>query len=573
MANYVSFTPTTIIGKAMFNFDAMGGTDFMLSGTVAVSVSDAFTSAQYLAFPSSISPNTYTSLSSGKGGWTTAQLANIDAITHAYSQFINLGFSPVSNYSGYTPANVGNSSDINISLIHRTDLPYSGISALNTDASFLYAGSRGDVVLNVDGFGSTGLSNDSSLTTTSFGGHTLMHEIGHSLGLSHPHSAIINGIPTLTSDYSATTSVGFDKLGFHISSPAGMNKEYFTIMSYDDEKPASGPDTFAQTPMILDVIALQGAYGEGSGTSGNANDVITPGASTGVTSFRTYFDTGGTDTIDLSNYAQGAYLHMGTTIAGATHLVGVSMSAGDFDTMANLAGDPSSLRWFYGEFENATGSPGADRVIGNRLNNVINGGNGNDFLVGDAGNDTLDGGGGVDIAAYAGNRSAFTMIHNSDGSYALKDNTGSEGTDTLTNIERLQFADKKIAIDLSPAGSAGKTAELIVAAFGAAALANTQYAAIGLRLFDGGYSLQQVARMCIDSGQISAPDDTSFVTAVWLNVVGSPIDPANLVYFTGRLQGIEPMSQAALLELAATCPTNQDHIGLIGLASTGIEYA
>ena len=61
-----------------------------------------------------------------------------------------------------------------------------------------------------------------------------MHEMGHSLGLSHPHSSITNGVPTITADFAATASVGFEKLGFQIHTPLDMNKEYFSIMSYDD---------------------------------------------------------------------------------------------------------------------------------------------------------------------------------------------------------------------------------------------------------------------------------------------------------------------------------------------------
>ena len=42
-AAYVPFTPTRLIEKAMFNFDAFGIADYKLTGTVGVSVSDAFT--------------------------------------------------------------------------------------------------------------------------------------------------------------------------------------------------------------------------------------------------------------------------------------------------------------------------------------------------------------------------------------------------------------------------------------------------------------------------------------------------------------------------------------------------
>src|SRR5258706_6184790 len=99
---------------------------------------------------------------------------------------------------------------------------------------------------------------------------------GHSVGLAHPHSSLHQGVPTITADYAATTTVGFDKLGFHINSALDMNKEYFSVMSYDDQTPAGG-DTYAQTPMILDVIALQSAYGEGADSSGPGNDALTQG--------------------------------------------------------------------------------------------------------------------------------------------------------------------------------------------------------------------------------------------------------------------------------------------------------
>ena len=329
MATTEQFTPTGTIAKALFNFDAFGIADYRLTGAINVSVSDAFTLGQYLHGYPVLSNQIYTSLASGNGNWNAGQLANINTITGAYANFANLNIATVVNYSGYSPAQVGVTSDINISLIYRTDLDFSGRAALGTDSDFGYAGSRGDIVLNVDGFGANGLANDFSLGSSTFGFHALMHEIGHSLGLSHPHESYVNGVATLTTDFAATAGTGFDKLGFHINSAADMNREYFTIMSYDDQLAGSGIDTFAQTPMILDVIALQAVYGEGRGSSGSGNDIVTPGGGGGVNAYRTYFDTGGNDTIGLDNYATGAMLHMGTTIEGASHLMGVSMSRSD----------------------------------------------------------------------------------------------------------------------------------------------------------------------------------------------------------------------------------------------------
>ncbi len=396
MAVTEQFTPTGTIARALFNFDAFGIANYRLTGTINVSVSDAFTIGQYLQGYPVMSNQIHTSLSSGNGNWNAGQLSNINTITGAYANFANLNFSTVLNYSGFTPAQVGASSDINISLIYRTDLAFAGRSALGTDSDFGYTGSRGDIVLNVNGFGADGLANDYSLGASTFGFHALMHEIGHSLGLSHPHQTFVNSVATLTADFAATANTGFDKLGFHIGSAADMNREYFTIMSYDDQLAGSGNDTFAQTPMILDVIALQAVYGEGRGSSGAGDDTIIPGGGGGVNAYRTYFDSGGSDTIALDNYGAGAMLRMGTTIEGAAHLTGVSMSRADADLMA-AGGAPLSLRWFYGEFENASGSAGPDDITDNALANSIAGGLGDDIInASGGGNDSLDGGGGND---------------------------------------------------------------------------------------------------------------------------------------------------------------------------------
>ena len=130
MATYIPYTPANLITKALFNFDAFGGDNFKLAGLVNVSVSDSFTFAQLVASFPALSEDIYTSLSSGNGNWTAAQLANVNLITGTYSAFINLKFSPVVNRSGFTPEKVGNLSDINISLIYRRDASFAGVSAL-----------------------------------------------------------------------------------------------------------------------------------------------------------------------------------------------------------------------------------------------------------------------------------------------------------------------------------------------------------------------------------------------------------------------------------------------------------
>jgi serralysin len=69
---------------------------------------------------------------------------------------------------------------------------------------------------------------------------------------------------------------------------------------------------------------------------------------------------------------------------------------------------------------------------------------GNDTLDGGAGNDTIDGGSGIDTAVYSQNKSNYTISKNGS-TYTISSVT--DGTDTLSNIEYLQFADETVAID------------------------------------------------------------------------------------------------------------------------------
>ncbi|PSJ16191.1 DUF4214 domain-containing protein [Nitrosomonas supralitoralis] len=587
MATDISYTPDSVIAKAMFNFDAFGVANYLLEGTIRVSVSDDFSftdslSPEYSRFNSIL----YTD-GSNEVTWTTRMQSNIQTILQTYSQFANTTFQWEGDYDSFAssidttpnPEDVGRAdvSDININWIYRSDVNFAGISGGSSDNFlFNYTGGANDIFLNAY---APKFNGDLTLDLNTRARQTLMHELGHSLGLSHPHSAydVSTGTPTITADYSATKDLGFSQLGFRTNSAEDMYKEYFTIMSYDDQHslvPGSNVVFQAYTPMILDVIALQQAYGEGSGTSGSGNDTITAG----VAGYRTYFDTGGIDTVDLSEYTGGAYFNMGVSIIGAAHLVGVSVSIFDAQNAISLGKDPSNLRWFYGEYEKAFGSAAADHVIGNSLDNVIDGEDGNDVLAGGGGNDSLNGGGGddningqggIDTAIYINNRSAFTITHNIDRSITIRDNISREGTDTLNGIERISFSDEHLALDVD--GNAGIAARTLGAVFGVNSIANKGYVGIGLGLLDGGMSYSSLMEFAINTKLGVSVSNNDIVNLLYTNVMGSAPSISDLNYYVGLLRD-GTYTEAGLGILAADSTINASNINLIGLATTGLEF-
>ena len=88
-------------------------------------------------------------------------------------------------------------------------------------------------------------------------------------------------------------------------------------------------------------------------------------------------------------------------------------------------------------FEGLKGSLRADILIGDAKDNTLEGGSGNDII---------DGGAGTDTAIFFGQAKDYTWTLNANGTWTVR---GLEGTDTLLNVEKLQFTDKTVTLSPS----------------------------------------------------------------------------------------------------------------------------
>lgn len=216
-----------------------------------------------------------------------------------------------------------------------------------------------------------------------------------------------------------------------------------------------------------------------------------------------------------------------------------------------------------------SGTDGADNLVGTSGDDFILGAGGQDTLNGTGGNDTLSGGLGVDTAIYNSNRANYTILGTGSGLSV----SGPDGNDKVSGIERFQFADKNIAVDLNAGQAANSTARIIGAAFDAPTIqAHPDYVGIGLNLFDSGRSMLEVAQLVV--GVLGNPSNEAFVDKVYQNVAGNAPSSAAHDHYVGLLQGSGgSFTQAELLEIAANSEANATNINLIGLQLSGVEFA
>jgi serralysin len=199
----------------------------------------------------------------------------------------------------------------------------------------------------------------------------------------------------------------------------------------------------------------------------------------------------------------------------------------------------------------------------------------NNTFTGGTGNDSIDGGAGVDLATFGSTRSGYTISKSGD-SYRVVDTRGTDGTDTLYNIERLQFSDKKLAFDLSPAEHGGQTLQFLgVLAPSFVNMPSVVGAILGI--FDQGKSLKEVCQFALDIGLVTSIAGTNTNAAlaamVFRNVIGSEADAATVDLLVGYMDGRSAsFSQADFMTFIAGLDQNLVHIGLVGLQQTGLEF-
>ncbi len=216
---------------------------------------------------------------------------------------------------------------------------------------------------------------------------TLLHEVGHALGLKHPFAASAAGYVLSA----ALDTERYTVMSYNAASKSLIYDVSGTASSYSYVVYAARPTTL----MPLDITALQYLYGANTSTRTGSD---TYRWATNQELLETLWDAGGTDIVDCSNQTLRCVVNLTpgsfSSIAlrqtdaekrsalGLPSWFSVSLSASTYDGSNNLA--IASGTWI----EKAIGGSAADWLQGNVRDNLLDGRGGADTLTGGAGNDT-----------------------------------------------------------------------------------------------------------------------------------------------------------------------------------------
>lgn len=219
--------------------------------------------------------------------------------------------------------------------------------------------------------------------------------------------------------------------------------------------------------------------------------------------------------------------------------------------------------------DNATSAANKLSLNVNNASNLT-GTAGNDSFHPAAANIAIDGGAGIDTVVVNAPRANFTLAKEVWG-YGLTDNVGSGGHDALLNVERVQFSDSFVALDVN--GNAGQIYRLYQAAFDRPA----EPAGLGywMSAMDKGMSLTEVSHdFMTDQAEFDAlygtnPTDMEFINHLYENVLHREADAAGFAYWLNVLHN-SPNARADILTGFSESPENQALV--IGSIQNGMVY-
>jgi Ca2+-binding RTX toxin-like protein len=241
-------------------------------------------------------------------------------------------------------------------------------------------------------FGTTGQPFYTTPAKGNWGMATMMHEIGHALGLKHGHENL-------------TASGGSQALSPEVD---GQSWSLMTYTMAPGDPAGFGGEGFnqPQSYMQFDIAALQYLYG-GNYTSNSGNTTyawsrttgemfingVGQGAPTSNKVLQTIWDGGGIDTYSFIGYTENLVIDLRpgsfsrfniAQLANHAANIGATILAqGNIANALLVNGDTRSL------IENVYGGAGSDFIIGNDGENLLIGGSGVDTIYGRGGNDTF----------------------------------------------------------------------------------------------------------------------------------------------------------------------------------------
>lgn len=326
----------------------------------------------------------------GQRAWTVSEKAAFAAALQSWANVADITFEEVST---------AEQADITEMLTSSAVLDWlagPGTVALHTSPA---AGETGLGLFSGDGYFLSG-----GVAAGSYTFETYVHEIGHALGMAHPHDT---GQGTgLFPGVVAASDLGTNR----------ENQDLYTVMSYNDYRGSiysSGNPTFSRGnvagPMAFDIAAIQSLYGANLSYRAG-DDVYALDAVTGANAmYLCIWDGGGNDTV---SYAGTGNVTIDLNSANLNAANGGRLSAVNW-SFGTLAGGYTIAAGV--TIENAIGGSGDDDISGNAVANHLEGGDGNDTIFGGAGDDSIVGGAGAD--SLTGGAGIDLLIGGADGDF------------------------------------------------------------------------------------------------------------------------------------------------------------